>query len=267
MRLHTNRLSPIWIAICLGVLLSGCAFPRDPESTTRRVEAEGVLLVGVTEDQPWVVRNSSAPGAVPSGVEAELVKQYAAELDVDVSWIWGASDDHMEALQRYELHLVIGGLTQATAWKRDVALSSPYFTEHIVVGAPPGMTPPADIDGTTVAVRRGTVYVAYVTEHGGIPMPVDDPFLTNELVAAPEWELAQRGYTVAPIALHQTHLVMAAPPGENRWLMQLERSLRQHSHGEIAGELAAASPPLFPKMTWCPDNHLPERNALQESAC
>ena len=109
---HVRR--KMWLLLAL--LLVACTIPQDPENTTELVR-DRVLRVGVTENSPWVVRN----GETPSGVEVELVRTFAERMNADVEWHWGIPDENLEALTRYELHLVIGGLTQASPWRREVA--------------------------------------------------------------------------------------------------------------------------------------------------
>jgi polar amino acid transport system substrate-binding protein len=130
-----------------GILATGliaCSdLPRDPEQTLRRVEGHR-LRVGLVEQPPWVIRGKEEP----AGVEADLVRRFAHELSASPEWHWAGEQQHMEALEHFDLDLVVGGITDDTAWRRHVGLTSPYFDErpregkrsarrHVMV-APPG---------------------------------------------------------------------------------------------------------------------------------
>src|SRR5947209_5783145 len=119
-----RRCSLLLLVVCFAV---SCAnLPRDPKETLRRVEG-GRLRVGLVEHWPWVIRI----GGEPAGVEVELVKKFAAGLGATPEWHWGGEQQQMEALEHFQLDLVIGGVTNSTAWSKYVGLTSPYFEERI----------------------------------------------------------------------------------------------------------------------------------------
>jgi hypothetical protein len=66
----------------------------------------------------------------------------------------------------------------------------------------------------------------------GVPVPVMDLGATREAIAAPTWRLAQLGRTGNPeLELAQHKHVLAVAPGENAWLVRVERLLHaQESH-------------------------------------
>ncbi len=59
------------------------------------------------------------------------------ELNATPEWHWGGEQAHMEALERHELDLVIGGLTKQTPWKKNAGVTDSYFENHIMA-TPPG---------------------------------------------------------------------------------------------------------------------------------
>ncbi len=65
-------------------LLAGCQWPRDVDGTLERVSG-GTLRGGVSEADPWV----RLEGSEPSGVDVELVRRLARELDAAVEWVEG----------------------------------------------------------------------------------------------------------------------------------------------------------------------------------
>ena len=208
-----------------------CNLPRDPEGTLERARGARVR-VGVVENEPWVRRTDGEP----AGVEVELVRRFARELNATPEWFWGNEQEHIEALKRFELDLVIGGFTDSTPWGKDVGLTNPYFEYGIKVGVPRSAPPLENVKGVKVAAKQGGAVAAYLDEKDAIAVRVADPFEVNGPVAAPDWELEQRGFVVTDIKLHTEKHVMAVPPGENGWLARLEGFLhRQRS--QIKGML------------------------------
>src|SRR4051794_18434283 len=139
-------------AITIFLALAGCdSLPRDPERTLDRVRGWKRMRVGLVENPPWVVHR----GSKPAGAEVELVKRFADSLGAKPDWFWGGEQSHMEALNRFELDLVVGGLTQETPWAKSIGMTKPYFLEQIGVGVLAGSAPPQKLKDVTVAVRDG----------------------------------------------------------------------------------------------------------------
>jgi polar amino acid transport system substrate-binding protein len=143
--------------------LAACGLPHDADGTLDRVRG-GTLRVGVLRSAPWVTDSLGTLG----GVEVRLVNDLARTLGARVTWIRQPEGQLMEALHARELDLVIGGLTAAEPWAKQVAFTHPYHVDTVGVG-----------------VVQGTVTRTVVRKH-----------------------------------------VLAAPPGENAWLVHVERFLR-----------------------------------------
>jgi ABC-type amino acid transport substrate-binding protein len=133
------------------------------------------------------------------------------------------------ALTRYELDLVIGGITENSPWQREVAFTIPYYTSHALIGVPPTDAPIADLDGVTVTVRKGSELAALVKDQGGIVRAVETLTGANGPVAAEAWEIRGLGLRPTTIELTSDNHVMATPQGENALLMQLEEFLLQQT--------------------------------------
>lgn len=130
-------------AVVLAAVLTvpGCGIPVDPEGTLERASG-GVLRVGMSEHEPWTARD----GGDRTGVEVELVEEFASELDAEVEWHDGGEEALIEQLHRGELDVVVGGLTEKTPWVDSAALTRPY----VVVTGPEGSPEPH-----VMAARRG----------------------------------------------------------------------------------------------------------------
>jgi polar amino acid transport system substrate-binding protein len=220
-QMPTRRFLLLLIAVIF--CSSGCSnLPRDPKETLRSVQG-GRLRVGLVEHSPWVVRTEGEP----AGAEIELARQFAQELGAKPEWYWGSEQQHMEALEHYELDLVLGGLTDETPWSKHVGLTSPYFEERIEVGVPRPTPPPKSLKGVQVAVKRGEAAASYLERNGALPVRVDDLAQTSGPVAAPDWQLEQLGFTATEVELHKENHVWAVPPGENGWIKRLDVFLSQ----------------------------------------
>jgi polar amino acid transport system substrate-binding protein len=116
------------LLVGLALLLSGCGsvrIPADPDGTLDRVRG-GVLRVGVSLHEPWTTVTAAEPG----GIEPDLVRRWAAGLGARVAWTVGGEQPLVQAMERGELDLVIGGITADTPWSDQAATTRPYATSQ-----------------------------------------------------------------------------------------------------------------------------------------
>ena len=204
-------------AVLLALAASGCDIPRDPDGTLGRVRG-GTLRVGVSENPPFVIREGEA--TEPRGVEADLVRAFAADLGATLEWHWGAMHDHVAALEQNELDLAAGGLPAASPLAMRVGASQPYYRGHEAIGAPPEASG-ASWDGARVAVPAARAIASRVEAEGAVPVRVDHPEAAGGFAAAPDWQL--RAWGMRPVhRLGPAEYVLAVPPGENGMLHRLD---------------------------------------------
>jgi polar amino acid transport system substrate-binding protein len=225
------------LALCSLVLLvvvaSGCgSLPRDPKKTLERVRQQKHVNVGLVENPPWVVRT----GSEPEGAEVRLVREFAASLGATPDWFWGGEQQHLEALERFELDMVVGGLDATAPWAKKIGLTRPYFIEPILVGVPADAHPPESLKGLRVAVKSGEAAAAYLLQKHATPVRVSEFRGLHEPVAAPDWRLRQLGLTLTKFELDRKKHVMAVPPGENGWLKRVQEFVDSRQ-GEVTGLL------------------------------
>jgi polar amino acid transport system substrate-binding protein len=208
-------------ALSLAALLAlaACDLPRDSEGTLDRVR-HGTLRVGVVPSAPWVTDSLGNLG----GLEVRLVVTLAQGLGARVAWVRRPEPELLEALRARELDLVVGGLTNAEPWKSQVAFTHPYYTDTVAVGSAQG-TVIRDLQSQAVGVEAGDPTAALLRKRGAVPRVVADLKDAPGAVAAPTWRLAALGRVNSGIVLRQDKHVLAAPPGENAWLVYVERFL------------------------------------------
>lgn len=99
-------------ALLLATALAGCGLtiPADPEGTLQSVSG-GELRVGVSPDPGLVSRDDPPTGSIP-----ELVSGFASSIDADVEWTVASEETLVGMLERGDLDLVAGGMTDATPW-------------------------------------------------------------------------------------------------------------------------------------------------------
>jgi polar amino acid transport system substrate-binding protein len=208
------------ILMSLACAAVGCDLPRDPEATLARVQ-NGTIRVGLTEHEPW----ARFDGEEPAGVEVELVRRLAKELGAEIKWIPGNESELMQAAEAFELDLVIGGITDETPWKKRVGLTRPYLETETRIALPAGHAPITGLDGIEVAVPPGDAIIEQVRSEGGQPVPTENRAETDLAVAARDFESEAWGLTPTEIELETEKHVMAVPPGENAWLLHVEKFL------------------------------------------
>lgn len=207
--------------VALLALAAGCGLPRDPEGTLERVRG-GTLRVGVAHNPPWASLPANGEAA---GVEPALVRALAAELDARVEWVGGGEHALLHALEQRELDLVVGGLPARHPSSAKLGFSRPYYTDTLAVGVPPGGAAPAGLRRLRVGVERSREGAGALEAEGAVPVVLAEPGRFAGPVAAPAWRLEQLGRHATEHVLREEDRVLAAPPGENAWLVRVERFL------------------------------------------
>jgi polar amino acid transport system substrate-binding protein len=240
-RLHPNRVMRVdsgFVLCSVGLLttLAGAcgSLPRDPAKTLERVRQQKHIKIGL-ENSPWVIRT----GSEPAGAEVRLLREFATSLAATPNWIWGGEQENLEALERFELDVVIGGLDATTPWRKKIGLTRPYFVEPISIGIPDDARSPESLKGLRVAVLAGDVAADYLVRKGATPVRVSELRHVPWPAAAPNWRLRELGLAVTNFELHRKEYVMAVPPGENGWLKRLQEFIDSRQ-GELTGLLQQA---------------------------
>jgi polar amino acid transport system substrate-binding protein len=215
-----------WLVVFALLLVAtvGCEFPRDPRGTLEQVRG-GTMRVGVVANEPWTL----VEGGEASGVEVELLEEFAGELGAEAAFVQGTVPELLEAARLGEVDVVAGGFTSTSpgvSEGKEAGITSPYLTTRLVVGVPPGTPAFDDLSGREVAVERVDHSAVLLREEGAVPVTVDDLSSAEIPVAAYPWQLEAWGLEPSGVELPKEEHIMAVPLGENGWLVELERFLR-----------------------------------------
>jgi ABC-type amino acid transport substrate-binding protein len=93
----------------------------------------GELRVGVTERPPWV---ELPDGGQPQGIEAELARRFAEQLDAEIRWVEGSEQKLVGDLEHGAVDLVIGGIPADTPWSEHAGVSRPHSSATDEHGQP-----------------------------------------------------------------------------------------------------------------------------------
>jgi len=119
---NSNWILAAATAAGVAVVLTGCAIPVDPEGTLDKARG-GVLHVGATESTGWV---SLSDDSAPSGLETDLIREFAEQQDADIEWTAGSEYELIGDLEHGRLDVVIGGFADDTPWSDRAAITRPY---------------------------------------------------------------------------------------------------------------------------------------------
>jgi len=227
-----------------GLLLANAGFPLAPEAAEAFDEAgwlellptdagglEGVqnatMRVGIVDNDPWTRMEDGRA----SGIEVELLKDFARELGADTTFVPGTTPELLEAAKEAEVDLLVGGFTSTSpgvSEGKEAGVTGTYLTTRFVVGVPPDRPTFDDPSGRKIAVERIDTTAAMLKEEGAVPVPVEDLSAAEMPIAAYEWQLKAWEFEPTGVELPEEKHVMAVPLGENGWLVELERFLRVH---------------------------------------
>ena len=185
------------------------------------------MRVGIVDNAPW----TRTEGGRPSGVEVELLRGFARELGAEASFVPGTTPELLEAARQGEVDVLVGGFTSTSpgvSEGTEAGVTGSYLTTRLVVGVPPGVPAFDDPSGRRIAVERIDGTAALLKEEGAVPVPVGNPSAAEMPVAAYGWQLEAWGFGPTGVELPEEEHVMAVPLGENGWLLELERFLREH---------------------------------------
>jgi polar amino acid transport system substrate-binding protein len=168
----------------------------------------GTMRVGFVENDPWARMEEGHA----SGVEVELLKDFARELGAEASFVPGTTPALLEAAKEAEVDVLIGGFTSTSpgvSEGKEAGATGSYLTTRFVVGVPSGRPTFDDLSGREIAVERIDATTALLKEEGAVPVPVDDLSMAKMPVAAYRWQLEAWGFKPSGVELPEEEHVMA----------------------------------------------------------
>ena len=210
----------------LAAFLQHIHFPKDAEKTLDKV-SNGTIRVGFTDAEPWVY--PSATGA--QGIEADIVTNFANTLHAKIDWVQGTEEQLYNALKRGEINILIGGITDQTPWKEKIGLTKPYLETSIVIAQPSSQASnnqKPSIEGQWVAVKKGTDEGYYIRKKDAKPFYTTQLPAANMLSVGYDWQVQVWKMHNTGIVLKKEGHVIAVPPGENAFLLALDKYLFEH---------------------------------------
>jgi polar amino acid transport system substrate-binding protein len=211
------------VLVLVAIAATGCQYPRDPDGTLNRVEG-GVMRVGVTEADPWVLLEGDRP---VGGAEVELARRFARDVGARIEWVQGSEEELVDAAKEGQVDLILAGLTNKSRWKKDVAFTRPYVETRAVIGVPADDSFPDDFAGVPVAAELGSEeegLLAQKTEARVVPV-TELAARAGRPAAVPHYLLDDLELTDSGTELDEAKHVMAVKLGENAFLVRLERFL------------------------------------------
>jgi len=185
------------------------------------------MRVGIVGNEPWTRMEEGRA----SGVEVELLEEFAKKLGAETSFVEGTTPELLEAARQGEIDVLVGGFTSTSpgvSEGKEAGVTGTYLITRTVVGVPPDTRAFDDPLGREVAVERIDGTAALLKAEGAVPVPVDNLSSARMPIAAYPWQLEAWGFEPTDIELPEEKHVMAVPLGENGWLVELERFLRAH---------------------------------------
>src|SRR5215204_3616053 len=173
------------VFVLVVLIAAGCDFPRDPRGTLEGVQ-NGTMRVGIVENDPWTHMEEGHA----SGVEVELLKDFARELEADTTFVPGTTPELLEAAKEAEVDVLVGGFTSTSpgvSEGKEAGVTGTYLTTRFVVGVPPDRPTFDDPSGRKIAVERIDTTAAMLKEEGAVP--VEDFSAAEMPIAAYEWHL------------------------------------------------------------------------------
>ncbi|PKD16190.1 hypothetical protein APR41_10410 [Salegentibacter salinarum] len=116
------------ILVVFLILFMACDFPKDPENSYQQAES-GHLLVGITINPPFTQKTEDSL----FGKEVSFIKEFAEENKLKVEFMEGSESELIKKIEKFKLHLIIGGFDKKTHWKKKVGLSAPYDQKHVII--------------------------------------------------------------------------------------------------------------------------------------
>ena len=115
-----------YLYVLLILVMAGCTYPKDPENSWEKAKVTG-LKVGISENPPYTTWDNGKAG----GMEVDMLRKFAKSENLKIKFEKGSESDLVEKMEKYELHVIAGGFTRKTIWKKKAGPTAPYDKNHV----------------------------------------------------------------------------------------------------------------------------------------
>ncbi len=157
------RLLLVTVVFCLPPLLSTQAQSTEDagpggDASLRTIKERGTLIMGT--DIPYGVMEFLDESGEPTGIDVDIAKEIAADLNVELEIKAMPFDDLFGALQRKEIDIIVSAVTITLERQMEMLFSAPYLDAGMSIAVATDDTDiksQADLAGKRVGVLKGTV--------------------------------------------------------------------------------------------------------------
>ena len=183
-------------------LFHGCGLPRDTDSTLDRLK-NGVLRAGVIEPDPE---------------GRALLESFATRCQATVEEVEGSPETLIQALKEGELQTVYGRIDEKGFLSSEAPMSRPYRTLYPVFAD--NQDPPDESLRTFGLAAGQSVEALWLEAHSSYPVKSDSPYRVTFPSRKPDHQ---------KLDLPVQRYVFLVPPGEHRYLLEMDRFLYSES--------------------------------------
>ena len=181
------------------LLIQGCGLPRDTNSTLAELKG-GVLRAGLVEPDPE---------------GRALLERFASRYQATLEEVQGPPETLLQALKEGELQVVYGRVDEEGVLSGEAPMSRPYRILYPVLA---DEEDPSDEALRKFGLAAGKpVEALWIKAHSSYPVHGESPYrviFSSQKPDSPKLDLPVQSY------------VFLVPPGEHRYLLELDRFLK-----------------------------------------
>jgi len=113
--------------------LTGCSIPKDPNNSLENARS-GNLIVGYVHHPPFsFIKNGKAVGS-----EINIINEFAISENLNVNYVYGTETTLIKELEKYKIHIIVGGFKKKTIWKKKAGVTTTYSNTDNCMLVPKG---------------------------------------------------------------------------------------------------------------------------------
>ncbi len=206
--------------------LTYCGIPHDPSNTLEKIRND-TIKAGIVDNPPWAIWNNGTA----SGVEVEILKGIAGELNSEIKWKAGSEEELFAALETGSLDIVVSGLLKSSPYTALVGPTNPYVKTNLIIGIPPNINySKAKIKKMVIGIPFGSARKSLLENKGYKIKEAADLKSYSGPVCAYEYEMDSLNKIPVGKALKIEKHILPVMKGENGWLVYIENYSRKNQN-------------------------------------